>query len=347
MSTITKYKDRHQNWVYRVDTRLESGERKRETFSHKAEAEMHVKALLRHKRLVKLGVSPSSKKECVLVEVAIQKYYSEVTKGKFAKTALKNEGTVFKKFYNFLANDAGCEALDHVSGEIIHNFRETILATGVENSTVNRQMHIVSHFFSKCVEWEYIEKNPCSRLKPLREIVEPPRLWSDADKGLLLSAGSEEVLDVYLFLAEQGARPAETEKLKRRKVDLVNRQVELHCYKNKGSGHRIMPLTERAFRMLERVCEGKGPDDYVFTRDGGKRIMSDFVQKRFFYDRLRLGLNDSLSLYSLRHTFATKLNSKGVPTATVQKLLGHSQIRTTLRYANAGVDDMRKAINTL
>ena len=52
-------------------------------------------------------------------------------------------------------------------------------------------------------------------------------------------------------------------------------------------------------------------------------------------------------LHSLRHTFATNLVSAGVDIYTVSRLLGHSDIRTTLIYAKAKVEVLRDAVERL
>ena len=60
----------------------------------------------------------------------------------------------------------------------------------------------------------------------------------------------------------------------------------------------------------------------------------------------RAGLN-GFKLHSLHHTFATRLIELGVDILTVSKLLGHSDIRTTMIYPKAGVSVLRNAVERL
>lgn len=56
---------------------------------------------------------------------------------------------------------------------------------------------------------------------------------------------------------------------------------------------------------------------------------------------------DMITPHVLRHTVATRLNTKGVPTATIMKLLGHASVATTLRYAHVEPEALKAASELL
>jgi integrase len=74
-------------------------------------------------------------------------------------------------------------------------------------------------------------------------------------------------------------------------------------------------------------------------------VISNF---QILWRRVReaLGLAD-FRLHDLRHTYATKLVRKGVPLIDVSKLLGHSTLRMTLRYAFLALDELDAAVDAL
>ena len=72
----------------------------------------------------------------------------------------------------------------------------------------------------------------------------------------------------------------------------------------------------------------------------------EHVSRKFAHDVEKAGLKN-FKLHSLRHTFATNLVSAGIDIYTVSRLLGHSDIRTSLIYAKARMDTLREAVRKL
>ena len=69
--------------------------------------------------------------------------------------------------------------------------------------------------------------------------------------------------------------------------------------------------------------------------------------KKAFNSALQKANIKNFRFHDLRHTFATRLVMANVPIVTVQKLLGHKNITTTLRYAHATDESLRNAINAI
>ncbi len=77
-------------------------------------------------------------------------------------------------------------------------------------------------------------------------------------------------------------------------------------------------------------------------------------QKRSAQNTFRSGVpkggdhrNDVAHATTLRHTFASRLVSRGVDIVTVQQLLGHSDVTVTMRYTHANLDSKHAAAATL
>jgi len=105
--------------------------------------------------------------------------------------------------------------------------------------------------------------------------------------------------------------------------------------KTKDKDARIIPLTKRALTILENLSENLFGD-----------LKSNTATQKFISAASRTEL-EGFKLHSLRHTFATRLIELGVDILTVSKLLGHSDIRTTMIYAKAGVSVLRNAVDRL
>ena len=91
--------------------------------------------------------------------------------------------------------------------------------------------------------------------------------------------------------------------------------------------------------------QAKPKQVYLFELAEGVPQTENFYYGRFH--RLLVSLNITGCIHSLRHTFASNLVQRGVSIYHVQKLLGHSTIQTTERYAHLRLLDLAKAVNVL
>ncbi len=99
------------------------------------------------------------------------------------------------------------------------------------------------------------------------------------------------------------------------------------------TGPRIVPLNTQARLILERRPHGGSPFVFSSPRDPARPRSRNLA---FWYRaRREAGIAD-VRLHDLRHTHASHAVLNGVPVPVVARLLGHSDIRTTLRYAHLG-----------
>jgi integrase/recombinase XerD len=129
-----------------------------------------------------------------------------------------------------------------------------------------------------------------------------------------------------------------------RVMDLYLDSSFLKCT-GKGSKQRVVPLGKHAVSALRAYLAAapSQPDTsgHVFTSKSGKplsRIMLWKIVKKYCQ---RLGLPDSISPHSLRHSFATHVLAGGADLRTVQELLGHANITTTQIYTHVDKDRLK------
>ena len=143
-----------------------------------------------------------------------------------------------------------------------------------------------------------------------------------------------------------GLRRIEVTNLRWSDVDF-NRQL-LIVRNGKGGKDRLIALNDTMHDALKN-CTRLSDEFVVTTPTGGQlsRSMMTRITAKYL-DALdhRYKGKKRLALHSLRATFATQLCEKGVSTRIVQGLLGHSDPRTTMRYAAASeaacLDAVRK-----
>lgn len=135
-----------------------------------------------------------------------------------------------------------------------------------------------------------------------------------------------------------GLRCMEVRNIRLQDLDFDRRTLQVVC--GKGSKDRLLPLSEHLIRGLKRYVSAEGATDYLF---GGKSVGQaggDFdsrysqkgVQWAVKEAAKRAGIRKNVSVHTLRHTFATHLLEDGMNILSLQKLLGHASIETTMEY---------------
>lgn len=329
---------------WRADIQVD-GQRMRPSFDTKASAESFLVEVKREHTMRRLGITSAQHEASCAIADAIRKYVKDVTAHKHSSGAMTAEKTVFGKFYEYMGNTLGVDFVEDVTTLHIRGFQES-LETGISPASVNRQMTIIRHFFTKCVEWGYIKESPALQVKKLKEAAPEIAVFTEDEAELLMTCGRPEMRGLYRFLYETGARPVEACKLVWSDVNLREQTVRLHCWKNSKNGVRIIPISHELRAELSRHKLATG-GRFIFTNVPGRAMRPDYACSVFAKDRRDLGLRKGLKLYSLRHKFATDLVAQNVNSFTIQKLMGHAKIETTQKYVHVQMNEMRAAVEGL
>lgn len=128
-----------------------------------------------------------------------------------------------------------------------------------------------------------------------------------------------------------GLRVSEVIKLQVKDIDTA--ELSLVVRGGKGNKDRISILSETLRDELQGVMTGKNADTYLFESERGGRLTTRTAQAAFEKSLKIAGIKKNATFHSLRHSFATHLLENGVDSRYIQKLLGHSNIATTMIYA--------------
>lgn len=114
---------------------------------------------------------------------------------------------------------------------------------------------------------------------------------------------------------------------------------------------QTFPLSVNAVEVLKQWhdLQGKPSKGYVFPSPvTGTRLASSAMRKPWKAIKTLCGLDEELDLYALRHNFASQLVMAGVDLLTVSRLMGHSNIETTIKfYAHLKPDHQRDAVEKM
>jgi len=165
-------------------------------------------------------------------------------------------------------------------------------------------------------------------LKELDPRREGPGLRSLNVRPELMKRLVQDAYDLVVLLLDTGARYSEIANIEWTSIDIENKTIRL--WRPKVQNESILFMTDRAHRILRRRFDNKN-NLYVFTnKKGGPRGYASLAIKKAFK---RAGLDDC-TIHSLRHTHATRLIQNGMSIYEVKEILGHSDIKTTMRYAH-------------
>jgi len=128
-----------------------------------------------------------------------------------------------------------------------------------------------------------------------------------------------------------GLRVSEATQLKVRDVDRDRMTVRIE--QGKGRKDRYVPLSKRLLLRLEGYWSTERPRHWVFQGSAPDRCLHiSAVQKAYTLAKLRAGIQKHGGVHALRHAYATHMIESGVDVLTVQRLLGHRSVSTTMRY---------------
>ena len=209
------------------------------------------------------------------------------------------------------------------------------------NVTIDNIRRNISSFFSWLEEEDYILKSPMRRIHKIKTKTVVKNTISDESIEKLRDYCTEiRDLAIIDLLYSTGIRVGELVNLNIDDIDLEGRECIVY---GKGDKERRVYFDAKAKVHLKEYIEGR--------KDENKAL---FVTLDAPYDRLKISgveirlrqLGRKLDLekihpHKFRRTMATRAIDKGMPIEQVQKILGHSQIDTTMQYAMVNQNNVK------
>ncbi len=237
--------------------------------------------------------------------------------------------------------------LDEIDLTAIERWRSKALSRGVKPTSVNRCLNPLRSVLSRSVEWDYLEHHPLANLKQLKvDRSKPIRTLTGDERERFLEAirQRDEFLRPFALMAYYtGMRYGEITSLEWRDVNLAERQITLRAENTKTAASRAIPINDALLGELSAWRQSPRPNNtYVFPGKSGERRTS--VRKVWLRFCRDTGLTN-FQFKSLRSDACSRLIKAGVSPAIAQRILGHADISTTIRYYTAiGNDDLSRAV---
>lgn len=137
-----------------------------------------------------------------------------------------------------------------------------------------------------------------------------------------------------------GLRVSEIINLKITDIDSGNMQVLIE--KSKGKKDRYVNLPQTILEQLRNYYKEFKPKKYLFEGQYGDKYSIRSTQQVFKNAMKKAKINKAIGIHGLRHSFATHLLENGTDIKFIQELLGHNDIKTTLRYTHVSEKSLKK-----
>ena len=232
--------------------------------------------------------------------------------------------------------------LSELSTKHFYDFVEHRKSEGMKPRTIKHGVQFISAVMKQAKREGYNVADvevPTISVKATRlrylSLEEEQRLLKELDPNRITNSVPTQIqrnlqdnYDLVVILLDTGARYGEIAKLTWEQVNLETRTINL--WRSKVSNESVIFMTKRVHAVLSRRFKNNS-NKYLFTsNDGGARRNNNTAIRKAYK---RAGLNDC-TIHTLRHTHATRLVQNGLSIYEVRSVLGHTDIKTTMRYAH-------------
>ena len=259
------------------------------------------------------------------------------------KRSHKLDDNYCKVFSEFFGNNT---RLKDITPQKLEKFK-MYLKQDKRNSTVNRYLEAMSKMFNVAISNKIARLNPIKEIKKLKQDNFKIRfLTKDEEKRLFKVLKSDRIYHHYIPIIicalQTGMRKGEIKNLKWSNIDFYNHCIEL--LKTKSGKARTIPISNKLMAEFLKLKENK-LSEYVFTNPYTKTKYNHL--QHGFTSALEKANIQNFRFHDLRHTAATRMTERGIDLAVVKEILGHSDIKTTMRYAHPVPERKLKAIEIL
>jgi len=302
------------------------------------------------------------------LESAVETYLDQKS-GKARKTVLQYRRTL-NEFVDALKDHV--HFMDEITPDVLRQYKRFMEQEGYAGKTIDTRLNIISFL---------LKKNGISARIPRDEMptveTETAIPYSEADLKKLFAEMDEEETLLFKFFLATGARDREVTFASWADINFENKTYTIRGKADvgfyvKNQESRTIPLPDSLVALLKKAHQHKKHDRWVFVnKDGRPR---DHSLRRLKQIALKVGLNcghckttinvgrykpdirevscknhptcEHIKLHRLRKTCASRWHDAGIPMRTLQHLLGHKKLETTMLYL--GIEDseaLRDKIN--
>ena len=289
---------------------------------------------------------PNEKPDCPSFKEYAESFMIEVARVENKPSEVASKERMLR---NHLLPIFGRKRLDEITRDDIKTYRSRKLKAGLNPKTINNHVTVLCRILGEAVESGHISFVP-----RVRRLKTPPSKFDflmPEEAHRLVDAAEGQWQVMILLALSTGLRQGELLALQWVDINLKKRflMVRHNIFRGKvgspkSNKERIVPLsvpTVEALLTLERSANG-----YVFVDEKDNPLTDNKCKWPLKRACVQASIRQ-VGWHVLRHTFASHLVQNGTSIMEVQKYLGHSDVRTTQRYAHLNPEISHSAVDLL
>lgn len=212
-------------------------------------------------------------------------------------------------------------------------------------ATMSRKIMALKSYFKWLTAIGYISENPIENFQTFTpKSKEKVPLTVDEVNAIIRQGKNSRDKAIVQTLASTGIRVSELIDMKL--SDLDSETVVIH---GKGDKDRVISVSNKTRGFIKEYLKSRKDCDIdnIFVSNNGTEMKEKTINKTLKALAKRAGIEDwkAVSPHLFRCTYASLLAENNVPIPTVQKILGHSRIETTMRYIKTNNTQVVNAMN--
>jgi len=327
--------------------------------NNKSDAKIFVASFIqRNPKLIECNTIPLDLYKPTLYQPIVTKAKTTFTdfKQKILEYNQTNISSTTNEIYLRVLNDLqtffGDIQLTDLTTNELERFKSWRLET-VKPATINIEIITIRRMFNLAIKWKLLDENPATELQKMRIEQKEILTFNELQFQKLLEVLQKDKMfyHIAVFGYYTGARLNEILHLQWLNINFDDNTIKIinkENFKTKSKRNRIVPISQKLNCYLKEMTFEKPckMEEYLFPNPWKQALTKHYVSRKFIEYCKEAGLF-KLHYHCLRHTFITNLLKKAVPVIKVMKLVGHSQIGTTMRYLHLIVDDVRDEVDLI
>jgi integrase len=217
---------------------------------------------------------------------------------------------------------------------------------GYAGKGINNIIGVLKVIMNEAMKQGYLLNNPLLFYPKCMEEIKGDNYFSKSEIMQLLMANfNEELFSLYLVALNTGAR----------RGDFQTRQISITRTRDrnglsdttKTKLKRVIPMNDEVYQTLLDLRRKQLNPRNVFCHSNGVPVDPNHVYRFFKKAQRRAGISRELRFHDLRHTYASHFMMNGGNVFDLQKILGHSKIEMTMRYAHFSPEHLKEAVKTV